>query len=705
MLKKSLSIIMIIIILLSVSGCKKTQEDFPPSTSGRPGGPGENIPGGNTPDEIQTPPAVNINDAEDKKTDIVSDFTSSGDNDITNEDNIYRITAGGEYNLSGKIAEGMVIVEADSDAKVTLNLSGFSITSTENSPIFIKSADSVTIKAVEGSYNEIIDAREAKIQEDEEQGDGAIYSLVDLTLSGSGNLVIKGDYNNGVHTKDDLTVKKLTMKVTSVGNALKGNDSVSIESGEVILISTSGDGIKTKNSSVSSKGNQKGTVSISGGNIQIYAACDGIDAAYDALISGGNVGINTGKYSQYSGDVTPNAKRDFYIVVPSNIYSSNYRFSAYFYNDDPQNGVFADASYAFMASSGGGPGGGGRPGGFGTRYYCLKLDMPSSYSHVVFYAFSSNDNNSIALYYAKSGEMSVNTSFNAFQVTSFSKTSIIGDYTTVSSGSGGNGSLYSMKGIKSDNEITIKNGTLIVNSTDDCIHASYGVTLENGASSLGNVNISGGNVTLTTADDGIHADNEVNISGGDINILTSYEGVEGNIITFSGGNTKLYATDDGVNAANKAGKTPYIYIKGGYLDVTTKTGDTDGIDSNGYLEMSGGIVLVKGGSSSGNVSGSVDLDRELTVTGGTIIAIGGICETPGKNSCNYVKANRKSFTAGKYVLSDSNGNTIFEFELSTSYSSVWICSDEFALNQKYLLTKDGSSFMSWTQTSQAVTAS
>ena len=60
----------------------------------------------------------------------------------------------------------------------------------------------------------------------------------------------------------------------------------------IIAISAKGDGIKTSNSSISNKGNQKGIVTITGGNIDVYAACDGIDASYGADISGdGNLNI------------------------------------------------------------------------------------------------------------------------------------------------------------------------------------------------------------------------------------------------------------------------------------------------------------------------------------------------------------------------------------------------------------------------------
>lgn len=120
-------------------------------------------------------------------------------------------------------------------------------------------------------------------------------------MVGKGALSVTGNYNNGIQSKDDISIKNVTIKVNAVNNAIKGNDEVAIESGEIIAISRKGDGIKTLNSSLSTKGKQKGNVIISGGNIDIYAACDSIDAAYGVDVSGdGNLNIYTDTYSDYS---------------------------------------------------------------------------------------------------------------------------------------------------------------------------------------------------------------------------------------------------------------------------------------------------------------------------------------------------------------------------------------------------------------------
>ncbi len=243
-------------------------------------------------------------DAEAAKAEITDDFTVVTDveNGYTVNGSVYTVTAAGEYTLSGKIADGQILVNAGDDDEVTLILSGVSITCSTDSPIYIENADKVKIKVAADTYNEINDTRALQTDENDTTGPAAIYAKCDLNLIGTGNLVVNATYNNGIHTKDDLKIKNLTLKVTAPNNAIKGNDSLTIESGEIIAISTSGDALKTENSDVSGKGNQRGTVTISGGTLMLYAANDGIDAAYDVVISGDetNLTINTNSYSDYT---------------------------------------------------------------------------------------------------------------------------------------------------------------------------------------------------------------------------------------------------------------------------------------------------------------------------------------------------------------------------------------------------------------------
>lgn len=606
---------------------------------------------------------THADDADNYKTEITGEFsiTSTDGSTITQNDSVYTITQAGEYTVTGLLSEGQIVVNADDNAEISIILNGTSITCSNGSPIYIKNADNVKIKSEENTYNCIVDARaEADDNSDNsssENGNAAIYAACDLKLVGKGALSVTGNYNNGIQSKDDISIKNVTIKINAVNNAIKGNDEVAIESGEIIAISRKGDGIKTSNSSLSTKGKQKGNVIISGGNIDIYAACDGIDAAYGVDVSGdGNLNIYTDTYSDYSEAVAADNSGSSTSSVGTPPDMNNAQNNGNMGNPPDMNNTQNNGNM-------------GNP-----------PDMNNS---------SSNSGNNPDM---KGNFGGGNRAANGMP----------------GNNSSGNSSKksYSTKGIKAESEINISGAAINISSTDDGIHAnSDSGVLETGEDGKGIISISGGTITISTGDDGIHADKELNITDGYINVLTSYEGLEAITINISGGQSFVYAADDGINACTGDGtSTPLINITGGYVDVTTGSGDTDGIDSNGNYTQSGGMVLVKGGSSSGQVSGSIDVDGNITITGGTCVALGGICETP-VNSVNAYVFSSVSFNAGSYSVKDSSGNEIISFTLNNSYSNSWICTSALTTNTEYTLYCDGSSLTNWTQSAGTMGAS
>lgn len=210
---------------------------------------------------------------------------------------VYTIDKGGTYIFTGCLEEGNVVIDAPETDEVDIELRGCYIASSSNSPIFAKSADKVKLKSIGETYNVIKDKREKKTFDYATQGEGAIAAKCDLSITGKGNLFVYGSYNNGIHTTKDLKIKNTVLQVVAPNNVIKAKDSFTMESGDVILVAKEGNGIKTENSDVSSKGNQKGFVNILGGALKIDAPKDGIDAAYDVAINGGVTLIKTGSYS------------------------------------------------------------------------------------------------------------------------------------------------------------------------------------------------------------------------------------------------------------------------------------------------------------------------------------------------------------------------------------------------------------------------
>ena len=161
----------------------------------------------------------------------------------------------------------------------------------------------------------------------------------------------------------------------------------------------------------------------------------------------------------------------------------------------------------------------------------------------------------------------------------------------------------SYKGIKAENAIEINGGTYRIDSLDDALHTN------------GSITISAGDFTIQSGDDAVHADEKIEISGGTINV-TAAEGVEATYILISGGDISVWASDDGLNAAAKSDSyTPTFEMTGGTLTVEMGQGDTDGIDSNGNIIISGGTIYVNGNS-------TFDYDGTVSFTGGTVYVNG-----------------------------------------------------------------------------------
>ena len=677
---------------------------------------------------------THADDADNYKTEITGEFsiTSTDGSTITQNDSVYTITQAGEYTVTGLLSEGQIVVDADDNAEITIVLNGTSITCSNCSPIYIKNADNVKIKSEENTYNCIVDARaeayDNSVNSSSENGNAAIYAACDLKLVGKGALSVTGNYNNGIQSKDDISIKNVTIKVNAINNAIKGNDEVAIESGEIISISRKGDGIKTSNSSLSTKGKQKGNVIISGGNIDIYAACDGIDAAYGVDVSGdGNLNIYTDTYSDYSEAVAADNSG-------SSASSSGSSIST---PDSSASNPGSSASNP--GSSASNPGSSASNPGSSNQNQGSSSKSSSNATMMTYTTTANTDNQNNSSVGTPPDMNNAQNNGNMGNPPDMNNTQNNGnmgnppDMNNSSSNSGNNPDMkgnfggrnraangmpgnnssgnsskksYSTKGIKAESEINISGAAINISSTDDGIHAnSDSGVLETGEDGKGIISISGGTITISTGDDGIHADKELNITDGYINVLTSYEGLEAITINISGGQSFVYAADDGINACTGDGtSTPLINITGGYVDVTTGSGDTDGIDSNGSYTQSGGMGFVKGGSSSGQVSGSIDVDGNITITGGTCIALGGICETP-VNSVNAYVFSSVSFNTGSYSVKDSSGNEIISFTLNNSYSNSWICTSALTTNTEYTLYCDGSSLTNWTQSAGTMGAS
>ena len=164
--------------------------------------------------------------------------------------------------------------------------------------------------------------------------------------------------------------------------------------------------------------------------------------------------------------------------------------------------------------------------------------------------------------------------------------------------------------LEGKDSVRIADGTFELTSGKDGIHAS-----NEEDETKGYVYIAGGTFTINAADDGIHAVTTLTVNAGTFDI-TAAEAIEATYITINDGVIGITASDDGINAAAKsAAYTPTIEINGGEITISMGQGDTDAVDSNGYLYINGGTLDITAQS-------PFDYDMGASLNGGTLIVNG-----------------------------------------------------------------------------------
>ena len=219
------------------------------------------------------------------------------------------------------------------------------------------------------------------------------------------------------------------------------------------------------------------------------------------------------------------------------------------------------------------------------------------------------------------------------------------------------------------------------------------VSAKHGIEGKDSIRIANGNVEIACVKDGLHSDNQdegkgfVYIAGGNINITKSYEGMEAKVIEIAGGEISIVSGDDGLNAASdNRQETVYILITGGK---TTVRAEGDGLDSNGYLYVTGGEVYVSGPEKSGN--GALDYQYGGQITGGIVLAAGsgGMAGNFGNTSTqgSILVNTQTSYEAGtRIALSAEGGEELISYEPTAKFSSVVISCPEIEVGKNYVLT-------------------
>ena len=203
------------------------------------------------------------------------------------------ITCAGEYNFSGTYTGSdaqIRVYSPKSDSGVYLNLRGLALTNNADAPIYVQMASKVFVVAKSGTENTFTDAStrtkthsyvNANGETKTDTTGACIYAKDDLTIKGEGTLTVKGNYNNGIHSSNDLRFRGETIvNVSAKNHGLKGKELVDIEKGNITINATSGDGIHSDMNVV-----------LTGGNVKVNAGDDGIHADSALHLAGSTVNV------------------------------------------------------------------------------------------------------------------------------------------------------------------------------------------------------------------------------------------------------------------------------------------------------------------------------------------------------------------------------------------------------------------------------
>ena len=439
-----------------------------------------------------------------------------------------------ECTITGEL-KGSIVVDIGDSYDFKLTLAGVTIASSNNAPISIVSADNATIAAKNGTENSVCDYR-AEVTDDSAIS-SAIYSTTDLDIQGRGTLTVYSENNNGIHSKDDLDVKNLTLVVDCEDNALKGNDSVTIQSGVITLTARSGDAIKTTNTDATTKDDgtirQEGIVTICTDKgdltLTINAESDGIDASYDVIIeeTEGTLTLNikTGTYAGYSASTSTTSTTTIGADVSA--------------PGQPDGGQQPGTNPGGQGGQDQQPDGGQQPG-------TNPGDEGSG-------GYSGTESRK-----GIKGDNSV---------------TILGGTITISSDD---------DGVHSNGTVTVSGGNITIACGDDGMHAD------------GALAVTGGTIVITECYEGLEGAT-VDIEDGDISIVSSDDGINststsGVGITIAGGQILIRAGGDGLDS-NSYTQYKGIVISGGDLTVIS-TGNADSaLDTEAGYTYTGGRVL------------------------------------------------------------------------------------------------------------------
>lgn len=282
-------------------------------------------------------------------------------------------------------------------------------------------------------------------------------------------------------------------------------------------------------------------------------------------------------------------------------------------------------------------------------------------------------------------------------------------------------------GVKSSNDedptrgfVSIDGGTFAMDVQDDGVQAATYLRITGGEGTVKAADhalrseveaaMTGGAFTVEAGGKGMNPETRFTLDGGTLNVTGSDEGIEAEEVIVNDGELNIVASDDGINAAvaerpelpegAEEGQMPQrpegdpgtegampqggrggmggaggpvaanasedclIQINGGM--VTVDAGG-DGLDSNGYVEVNGGVVLASG--SAGGGDSALDYEYGAKITGGAVILAGatGMAETFTEGTQPFAMVAAEGAAGTNLAVTDEAGTVLVSYTVPKAF--------------------------------------
>lgn len=176
---------------------------------------------------------------------LQGDSAASSSNAVHISGSTVTIIEEGTYILSGVLNNGMIIVDSEKTDKTQLVFDGVTIHNETSAAVYIKQSDKVFITTTPESINALSNGGSFE-NVDENNIDAVIFSKEDLTINGSGTMIITSPAGHGIVSKDSLTVTGGSYDINCASHGLAGKDDICIANADLTIVSGK-DGIHAEN--------------------------------------------------------------------------------------------------------------------------------------------------------------------------------------------------------------------------------------------------------------------------------------------------------------------------------------------------------------------------------------------------------------------------------------------------------------------------